>query len=350
MYGRYVTFREVITQASQSSEYDTAITEWELGKTIVPHEDHCICGAPITNNFHVYNPLTECDLIVGMECITKFNNIEMTNAAKLQLKALKPNENGKRLCHSCCRYAVTGESFRTFCETCYKDEIRDPSPLYLSAFGVPCGECNGLYIKMSETTTVCRSCYLKRKAASSTTCENCREEPTLDGKRFCSGCARLLSRMCEKCKVPKISANFPEFIKLCDECGTRDCDVCGESYRAFWSKATVCGKCRESEMEFARDCFQCGLPKIAPSEPDTVTHCKACAATVGRRVCKLCKEPKISANARAKVVHCDDCLETAARKKGIVPVKCPHCPTMIPARDVHWRKTCGPCYYKSVGK
>lgn len=351
MANRQEQFQDVICQASASSVYETAITEWVLGDFDTTLDEECACGAPITIKHPVRNTITGTELVIGSECITKFASPDLTKAAKLRLKAAKGSENGKRMCHYCCNYRIPEgtEGFRTFCDTCYREGTRQPAEVYLMAFGSPCKDCAKLFVPLNSYSTSCYECYNKKRASSSTVCDNCKEEPTLGGKKFCAPCARLLSRMCEQCHAKNINANSPDYIKLCETCGQQECDMCSTTFRAYWPGSTTCSDCRKSEMEFARTCFGCGLAAIAPSEPDTVTHCKKCAATIGGRECRACKLPKIRANTKSFVVMCDDCLEADARKKGKTPQKCltPKCNTMVPARDLHWRQYCGPCNMKN---
>jgi len=344
-------FVEVIEEASESSKYLHALEEWDLSTHTEDTRDinECICGAPLVNKFTLQNRLNKVTLVVGGECISKFNNEAMNAAVILHIKSSKGNESGKRLCQSCCDYRITDqELWRTVCNSCWKDGSREASETYLLALGQACTECKGKFIPKFEGATTCASCY-KAKMETGQDCPRCKENKLTGQQKMCSKCSKDCTRKCEACHASCIYGNSPDYIKICDSCSDKEppCEQCGIKFRVFWKGAKICKDCREGMISMARECFNCGLNTIMPNEPSSTSVCKKCAKSEAMRACEKCKEKKINPNSPQFVTVCNDCQNKALLAKGIKPVKCKtvNCNGLIPPADAKYKNVCSKCYF-----
>ena len=376
-------FKHIIITNSYRAEnseliFEDAIQQWQLHTGKTEYSETCICSAPIQHNYAIINCHNKNVLIVGSECINKFSCNELKKALKLKLKMEKGNKKHK-LCCVCCTYCIPiTEPTKTICSSCWNDDCKTPSSVYLELYGETCDKCQNKYVPRYPGCKTCTDCY-NEVMRFATPCKRCGENnipPGQEKKEMCSKCSQSeeCRRVCSNCNKKAILGNAPEWVKTCSDCDaklSKKCENCDENFKPRFPGCKICTTCYKTNMEYARTCSKCGNNTIPPNADVDVTVCNKCKKPEGMRQCEVCKNLTIYPKAPPHVTKCYKCLEIEMRscekcnqkkiypnapayvklcttcqkvgKPASIDTKCknPECNTILTEK---WMKLCGPCY------
>lgn len=295
MSSRDKRFIHIIEETSDSCVFQDALKEWKpiemsskLNSVVT-----CICGTVIFNKYPIENKSTGIQLVIGSECIYKFNNSDMTQVLQLRITGASDSLSGARLCQNCCDYTIRSpDLWKVLCDTCYAAGIRSSSLMYTSIFGISCGICSRIHVPKRVGATTCIDCYKLHKA----------------------------HRECQTCNRRNIPGNCPGYIHLCTEC--------------------------QQDMKLVGlECFVCGQNTIMPDD-GPVGICKKCSnSSEHKNPCEVCHKHVLNPN-KSFIKICRDCVNANLVASGSKSITCPTvgCNSSIPPGDAKWMKICNRCY------
>ena len=124
--------KAVIIFNSIANNYKDAALEWVKCNDTCQTQERCICSHEIWDNYVIQHYSRKTRLVVGMDCIEKFGNEDLTKEIQEEYKKRQEKRIGQtRKCPGCGNYYGNIDTWGIKCYPCvYNESIGKTKPIF----------------------------------------------------------------------------------------------------------------------------------------------------------------------------------------------------------------------------